>query len=130
MKKQSAGGLVAFVVMLMLAMSTIEAAQAQTFTVLHTFSGPDGANPIGGLVEDEAGNLYGNTFFGGADTNGVVFKLDKSRNETALFNFNGGSNGGFPDSGLILDNAGNLYGPAQQGSAGGGVLFRLNCSDP
>lgn len=126
MRKQSVGGLVALVVMLMLAMSAIQAAQAQTFTVLHTFTGPDGANPIGGLVEDEAGNLFGTTFFGGTYTNGVVFKVDKSGNEIVLFNFNGGSDGGFPDSGLILDNAGNLYGPAQEGSAGGGVLFRLN----
>src|ERR1700722_3590783 len=129
MRKQSVGGLVAFVVMLMLAMSAIQGAQAQTFTVLYTFTGTDGANPIGGLVEDEAGNLYGTTFFGGTYGNGVVFKLDKSRNEAVLFNFNGGSNGGFPDSGLIQDNAGSLYGPAQEGSAGGGVLFRLNPKD-
>jgi uncharacterized repeat protein (TIGR03803 family) len=42
------------------------------------------SSPLRGLVEDEAGNLYGTTFFGGAYTNGVVFKLDRSRSETPL----------------------------------------------
>ena len=56
-------------------------AQAQTFTLLHTFTGaPDGANPIAGLVQDAAGNLYGTTQQGGAPKDGVhnqgtVFQL-------------------------------------------------------
>ena len=94
--------------------------------VLFTFEIQDGLNPIGGLVRDGAGTLYGTTYFGGTYTNGVVFKLSKSGDESTLFNFNGGSEGGFPNSNLILDQAGNLYGPAEQGTKGGGVLFKLS----
>jgi uncharacterized repeat protein (TIGR03803 family) len=126
MKMQCSGGLVVLAVVLMLATSAIVPAQAQTFTVLFTFDIQDGLNPNAGLVRDNAGNLYGTTYLGGTFTNGVVFKLDRSDSETVLLNFNGGSNGGFPSSGLILDKAGNLYGPADQGSAGGGVLFKLS----
>lgn len=44
-------------------------------TVLHSFTGTDGANPAAGLVQDAAGNLYGTTAAGGPDGFGVVFKL-------------------------------------------------------
>src|ERR1022692_614954 len=40
-------------------------AQAQTYSVLHTFAGADGANPSAGLIGDPAGNLYGTTYYGG-----------------------------------------------------------------
>jgi len=45
------------------------------FTVLHTFTGTDGAYPYAGLVADTAGNLYGTTSAGGTLGYGVVFKL-------------------------------------------------------
>src|SRR5262249_29996091 len=45
------------------------------FTVLHTFSGSDGAVPYGTLVRDKAGNLYGTTYQGGAFGGGVVYKI-------------------------------------------------------
>jgi uncharacterized repeat protein (TIGR03803 family) len=44
-------------------------------TVLHTFSGADGANPLGGLLLDAHGNLYGTTYQGGAFGAGLVFIL-------------------------------------------------------
>ncbi|MFY9744189.1 MAG: choice-of-anchor tandem repeat GloVer-containing protein [Candidatus Sulfotelmatobacter sp.] len=52
-------------------------ARGATFneTVLHTFSGPDGCGPIGGLVADKNGNLYGTTSFGGSSNEGVVFEI-------------------------------------------------------
>ena len=41
-------------------------AQAQTFTVLHSFTGEnDGENPGSGLLLDASGNLYGETAWGG-----------------------------------------------------------------
>jgi uncharacterized repeat protein (TIGR03803 family) len=126
MRRTVLDGLLVFAAVLMLALSAIQAAQAQTFNVLFTFNGQDGLNPIGGLVRDDAGNLYGTTYFGGTFTNGVAFRLSKSGEETTLFNFNGGSEGGFPSSSLILDQAGNLYGPADGGVNGGGVLFKLS----
>ena len=129
MKTQGSGWLVVLAVMLMLATTAIMPAQAQTFTVLHTFSGPDGANPDGSLVQDAAGNLYGTTNSGGTYVDGgVAFELDKSGNETVLFNFNpNNSNGAFPGYGVIMDEEGNLYSPADAGSAaGGGVLWELS----
>jgi uncharacterized repeat protein (TIGR03803 family) len=46
-----------------------------TETVLHSFTGSDGAFPVAGLIADFAGNLYGTTQSGGAAGKGVVFKL-------------------------------------------------------
>jgi uncharacterized repeat protein (TIGR03803 family) len=50
-------------------------ASAQTFNVIHSFTGNDGATPVAGLSMDVAGNLYGTTVHGGNNGQGVVFKL-------------------------------------------------------
>ena len=59
-------------------------AQAQTYTVLHTFGGVDGAFPGSGLAMDRAGSLYGTTTEGGANFKGNVFKLTR-RNSSWIF---------------------------------------------
>jgi len=129
--KQSVIAMIALAVLL--GAGAIPSAQAQTFTLLHTFSGaPDGANPVAGLVQDPAGNLYGTTQQGGitagACTNtglgftgcGTVFKIDTTGNETVLYRFTGGTDGAFPSAGLVRDGAGNLYGMTS------GTIFRLD----
>ena len=128
MKTRSLGGLLVLAAALIFATIIIVPAQAQTFTVLYNFSGSDGSGPSGSLVRDSAGNLYGTTYNGGAYTAGVAFKLDTSNNETVLFNFSpGNSRGANPAYGLIMDNEGNLYGPAEAGSPkGGGLLWELS----
>ena len=91
-----------------------------TETVLHRFNGSDGSGPdLGDLVFDQAGNLYGTTLTGGLSGGGVVYKLSPASGwtETVLWNFTGGSDGGNPTSGVILDNAGNLYGTNLAGVA-------------
>ena len=56
------------------------AMQAQTFSVLHSFTGgSDGANPWAGLTMDRAGNLYGMAESGGTYGFGAVFKLSHSQ---------------------------------------------------
>jgi uncharacterized repeat protein (TIGR03803 family) len=102
-------------------------------TVLHAFSGgTDGAFPYGGVVRDAAGNLYGTTSAGGntgcgGGGCGTVFKLDKQGNETVLYTFTGGTDGGTPYAGLIRDRAGILYGTAFIGGAtGNGVVFKVS----
>lgn len=118
-------------------------AHAQTYTILHTFTGPDGAQPAARLVRDAAGNLYGTTPLGGNGTLcdstagcGTVFKLTSNGIETVLYSFSGGADGGFPQ-GLFRDAAGNLYGVATSGGnlnlcnlsgfpPGCGVIYKLS----
>jgi uncharacterized repeat protein (TIGR03803 family) len=97
-------------------------------TVLHSFTGsPDGVFPVGGLVRDEEGNLYGTTLFGGGFGSGTVFKVDRGGKETVLYSFTGGADGAQPAAGLVRDEEGNFYGTASAGGASGnGVVFRLD----
>ena len=89
-------------------------------TVLYSFTGgTDGWNPSGGVIRDSAGNLYGTTQIGGAVGWGVVFKLDKSGQETVPYSFTGGTDGWNPSGGVIRYSAGNLYGTTQIGGAVG-----------
>jgi uncharacterized repeat protein (TIGR03803 family) len=113
----------------------VQPAQAQTFKVLHTFRGPDGANPVGQLVRDKAGDLFGATSNGGAGKCrggcGAAFKINKAGKEVWLHSFNFG-NGFEPDAGLVRDAAGNLYGTTLYGgyttcvSFGCGTVFKLD----
>jgi len=99
-------------------------------TVLYSFTGgSDGGSPLGSIISDSAGNLYGTTNGGGASGAGVVFKVDRSGNETVLYSFSGGADGGYPLAGLIRDPAGNLYGTSSGGgAAGAGVVFKIDPS--
>lgn len=104
-------------------------------TVLYTFKGgSDGNAPIGGLILDEAGNLYGVTEFGGGTGCdllgcGTVFKLGADGVEKVLYAFQGGNDGGFPYAGLVEDSKGNLYGTTEmEGSAGGGTIFKISAA--
>jgi uncharacterized repeat protein (TIGR03803 family) len=91
---------------------------------------PDGALPYGGLILDRAGNLYGTTYYAGANDVGTVYKLthaNGSWTETVLYNFKGGTDGSSPISTLVSDAAGNLYGTTSDGgtSCACGVIFKL-----
>ena len=103
----------------------IPSVQAQTFSVVHNFTGgSDGAGPLSGFVADGAGNLYGTTNAGGASNYGVVFKMNSSGVEAVLHSFNGGTDGANPEGRLIRDKAGNLYGTTTAGGAfGAGTVF-------
>jgi uncharacterized repeat protein (TIGR03803 family) len=96
----------------------------------------DGYNPLGGLVRDEAGNLYGTTYAGGSTFGtydngaGTVFKVDTTGHETVLHNFCSIKNcadGQLSYAGLILDSPGNLYGTTSQGGANNwGTVFKID----
>jgi uncharacterized repeat protein (TIGR03803 family) len=93
---------------------------------LHGFSGADGSTPTAAVVLDTAGNVYGTTSKGGAFGLGTVFKLGGSVKETVLHSFTGAADGANPDTALILDAAGNLYGAtASGGTSGFGTVFKL-----
>jgi uncharacterized repeat protein (TIGR03803 family) len=91
--------------------------------VLYSFKGgTDGDTPISPLARDHAGNLYGTTYYGGANGVGAVFKLTPGGVETVLHSFaQDGVDGYTPEGPLAMDNAGNLYGTA---TAGGANRFR------
>ena len=102
------------------------AAQTPTFSVLYSFNGPDGGNPIGDLIWDSAGNLYGTTCTGGPADGGTVFKLDQNGQQTVLHTFSG-PDGWCPYSGLLLGLDGSLYGTTSaSGAFFGGTVFKVD----
>jgi uncharacterized repeat protein (TIGR03803 family) len=99
--------------------------------VLHNFTGTDGSWPVGSLVLDAAGNLYGMTNGGGRAGWGTAYELKHGPKgvwgEKILYSFSqNGSSGAAPYSGLIFDVAGNLYGTTSAyGKGGYGTAFKL-----
>ena len=106
----------------------------------------DGFQPLAGLVFDNKGNLYGTTSGGGIASgyqSGTVYRLSPSApgsgpwTETVLYNFQGGNgnpDGSFPESNLLVDNKGNLFGTTLSGGTGNcggqgsgcGTIFELS----
>jgi uncharacterized repeat protein (TIGR03803 family) len=97
-------------------------------TVIHTFNA--GLLPEGTPVLDQAGNLYGTTFYGGAKGYGTVYKLSRGMTgkwvEKVLYSFQSGIDGSDPWAGIVFDPSGNIYGTtARGGSSGAGTVFEL-----
>lgn len=105
-------------------------------TLISFNGGNGGSQPVGGLILDSSGNLYGTTKEGGTNGAGIVFELSKSGSgawtEKILHNFGAGKDGKFPRATLVFDSAGNLYGTTEGGGAygdgtvsKGGTAFKL-----
>jgi len=105
-------------------------ALGQTVTTLQNFNGSNGANPyLGALTQGRDGNLYGTTYSGGASGIGTVFRFNRADNHIAVIHSFAGSDGSSPAGGVTLDTDGYYYGTTNYGgSAGLGVLFRINSS--
>ena len=97
-------------------------------SVLYSFTGAaDGFEPIGGLVFDGHGNLFGTTTLGALSSGscffgcGAIYELSpdgKGRwNFSTLYDFHDGRDGAGPAGQLVIDQQGNLYGT--DGGAGG-----------
>lgn len=100
-----------------------------TEKVLHSFVNADGSQPNSSLVFDSAGNLYGTTSGGGSSGYGTAFELSPSGASwtfASLFSFSGTTAAGYDPGPVVLDSSGNLYGTAQGGSKGNGVVFELS----
>jgi uncharacterized repeat protein (TIGR03803 family) len=108
--------------------TVFELSPVGTETILHTFgNGTDGQTPLGSLIFDSAGNLYGTASAGGTHGNGMVFELSPNGTETVLYNFGSGGDGQNPNAGLVFDSFGNLYGTTVNGGANaGGTVFELS----
>jgi uncharacterized repeat protein (TIGR03803 family) len=103
----------------------------------YSFNGSDGATPLAGVVRDSAGNLFGTTSGGGNYSEacggttgggcGVVYRLTPSGKET-VHRFNGSPGPWFPESLLVQDESGNLYGTSLWGGTrnNGGTAFMIS----
>src|ERR1700690_1361902 len=95
--------------------------------VVHSFEGPDGANPEAGLIRDNKGNLYGTTINGGTGGGGgAVFMVTPAGAEKVFYAFQGSPDGSEPVAALLRDRKGNLYGTTvaggnSTGCADGGI---------
>jgi uncharacterized repeat protein (TIGR03803 family) len=107
---------------------------AGNITVLHNFSGPDGAYPTG-IIQAKDGFFYGTTDSGGdmscsgeyGPGCGTVFRMDSAGNITVLYAFTGAPDGRSPESGVIQGIDGNLYGTTAGGGANSnGAAFRIS----
>lgn len=144
------GGFLTSVMALVLGVVLVQGmplAQAQTFTLLHQFTGnADGGGPYSSLVMDRGGNLYGNAAYGGnlacrnfqGDGCGVVFKLTRHQSTwlfASLYTFAGGNDGSNPFGPVTIAADGTVYGTTNAGGGGGscsselgsgcGTVFRL-----
>ena len=96
-------------------------------SILHSFvrDGVDGLNPQASLTFDR-GNFYGTTLQGGPANIGTVFEVTPAGTETVLYQFTGGTDGGYPYAGLVLGKKNTLYSTTYQGgSSNYGTVFRL-----
>jgi uncharacterized repeat protein (TIGR03803 family) len=108
-----------------------------TFTTLYSFGSGfrDGAQPLGNLVADRKGNLYGTTSSGGIQSCGTVFRISPDGTEKTLFSFNTATRayhkGVQPFAGLTIDHDGNLFGTTSfaggtRKHSGQGTVFEIN----
>jgi uncharacterized repeat protein (TIGR03803 family) len=106
--------------------------------VLYAFQGgADAANPLGNLLIDKNGNIFGTSYWGGGSQCtsqstvmgcGTVYELSPNGpgyTEKVLYGFKGGNDGQFPTSSLFEDSAGRLYGTTEAGGGTSGCLASL-----
>jgi uncharacterized repeat protein (TIGR03803 family) len=134
-RNKSLGNLSVALLLIAAIMLVAPGAWAQnSYKTLHRFKqDKGGVDPIGSVIFDQSGNLYGTTMFGGEVDYGTVFKLipqsDGSWSENVLYSFcsrTSCASGAYPYASLVFDAAGNLYGITELGGAnGGGTVFKL-----
>jgi uncharacterized repeat protein (TIGR03803 family) len=108
-------------------------ADGSTFTVLHSFTGADGARPIAELMLASSGKLYGVTSGGGVNTSGTattlgtIFSIDRAgTNFARLYSFDG-QHGSLPSSRLLETTPGVFVGAAANtGNCNYGTIFRYS----
>ncbi len=119
--------------------ATAIASPAQILTTLHSFytQGDDGIAPYAGLIQAGDGSFYGTTNYGGANSDGTVFKITPSGALTTLASFciyYDCPDGAYPAAGLVQASDGNFYGTTSGGGQwclsfpGCGTVFKITPS--
>ena len=126
-------GLICSLVLFCVAAVNDSPAQNGSFSTLVNFDVSNGAFPYATLAQGVDGDLYGTTRWGGAYSNGTVFKSTASGELTTLYSFcsqQGCPDGYFPYTGLVLANDGNFYGTTSgsPGTGSYGTVFRITAS--
>lgn len=106
---------------------------AWTESILFNFNcGSTGASPLGGVIFDNAGNLYGTTDQGGANANGTVFRLTPPSTagnpwiETVVYSFQGNNDASSTYGSLLFAGHNTFYGLSSYGgSNGSGTLYEV-----
>src|SRR5262249_43534245 len=89
-------------------------------------NGMNGYYPIGTLLEDSNGNLFGTTSLGGSGSAGTVFEVAAGSGTITTLAYFNGTNGANPNAGLVEDSSGNLFGTATAGGTSNvGRVFEL-----
>jgi len=99
----------------------------RSLATVTSFDFTHGANSYAGLIADAQGNFYGTTRTGGPDSVGTVFELPAGAGAVTTLATFAGPNGGNPQSPLVADAGGNLYGTASFGGLGNhGTVFEVS----
>src|ERR1019366_9655605 len=111
---------VAMAIIFVLTFFLLPPAQAQTYQVIHNFTGgQDGAYPEAGLTE-RGGNLYGTAYQGGGSNRGTVFKLARNGSGwifSPLYSFTGGTDGSAPIAAVVFGHDGTITAPPNSEAA-------------
>jgi uncharacterized repeat protein (TIGR03803 family) len=115
----------------------IGASGGSTFKLVYSFCSQmvsgnctDGEYPRAGLVQATNGDLYGATYYGGANGLGTIFKITPSGALTTVYNFDG-AHGAYPSAGLVQATNGEFYGTTSGGGTsnqcegGCGTVFKI-----
>jgi uncharacterized repeat protein (TIGR03803 family) len=96
------------------------------YSILHNFTGDDGASPCGSLtLSADHSTLYGTAEMGGSSGKGVVFQINANGLGYTILHTFTGSDGAYPSGSLTLSGS-TLYGTTDQGgSSDNGVAFKL-----
>lgn len=98
-----------------------------SFVPMHTFTGPDGHWPSGGITLGSNGWLYGTTVYGGQTFWGTIFKMRYSGEVTTLHSFDAGINGGSPWAPPVQSLSGDFYGTTWgTGTYNYGSIYRIS----
>ena len=125
-----------FVLSLIVATQLMTAAAMAQETIVYSLTDATGDFPMGGVILDRKGNLYGTTLEGGGVNAGVVFEVARHSDGTwsgsTLYSFGGAPDGAFPVAPLVFDSNGHLFGITQSGgmyaavcNLGCGTVFEL-----